>query len=74
MKKTTLALAALLSAAIIVPAAYAEDTAPASTTPAPAAQNCKEGDTNCQKDAATSTAPTDDASAQQQPASADTGS
>lgn len=53
MKISTLAVAALvtsLSAAIIAPAAYAEDAAPTTTTPAPA---CDPKDPKCKPDATT---------------------
>lgn len=54
MKKTTLAIAALLSTlsvASIAPA-YAEDAAPSTdaSTAAPATADCKPGDKNCHPD------------------------
>lgn len=53
MKTSTLAVAALvtsLSAAMIAPAVYAEDAAPAATTTAPA---CDPKDPQCKPDATT---------------------
>lgn len=59
MKKTTLAVTLLttLSAALILPAAYAEDT----TTASAPAQNCKAGDPNCKSEPAAPTEGTKEA-------------